>query len=258
MDKNKIINQYYDEFKVFIKENKMPLIIPVEKSSENNNMDEFAFIEKDFIRGIAVPIIYNKSLFDYNENFVKSIFFHEFTHIYDANIRFKNLNEKDFNTVIDSYSEYHASQIEMGSLIGMKNKNDVLTIASKLEIKSKVFYKNELEDIESYIITPLADITSIICQDRDAYIDLSDFEFAKQYVKLEKNIFYYYGKYDLYTKYANKNMPDLLQKNCQNFSDIISKIHNAVKTKNIEPSIYNIRNLLKNFQDNVYTYFLKR
>ena len=74
MDKNKIINQYYDEFKVFIKENKMPLIIPVEKSSENNNMDEFAFIEKDFIRGIAVPIIYNKSLFDYNENFVKSIF----------------------------------------------------------------------------------------------------------------------------------------------------------------------------------------
>lgn len=57
MDKNKIINQYYEEFKVFIKENKMPLIIPVEKSSENNNMDEFAFIEKDFIRGITVPII---------------------------------------------------------------------------------------------------------------------------------------------------------------------------------------------------------
>ena len=45
----------------------MPLIIPVEKSSENNNMDKFAFIEKDFIRGIAVPIIYNKSLFDYND-----------------------------------------------------------------------------------------------------------------------------------------------------------------------------------------------
>lgn len=138
MDKNKIINQYYDEFKVFIKENKMPLIIPVEKSSENNNMDEFAFIEKDFIRGIAVPIIYNKSLFNYNENFVKSIFFHEFTHIYDA---IKLRNNPNYNDIMCTYSEIHASYVMMQKLTDFRES---------LSFNSKICIENTTTTIKKY------------------------------------------------------------------------------------------------------------
>ena len=258
MDKNTIINQLYEEFKSFIKENNMPLIVPVEKPSNKNRIDTFAFIEKEYIRNIAVPIVYDKSLFDYNEDFIKSIFFHEFTHIYDANIRFKNLNDDDFNIVMDTYSEYHASQIEMGISLNMKNKNDIVTLSSKLKSKTNIFYRNNFEDIKTYILIPLSDIITVLCQRKGSCIDMSNDEFAKQFVKMKKNIFYYYGKYDLYIKYSEKNMPDLLIKNCPKFIDRISEIHNAVKIKNIESNIHNIKYLTKTFQNEVFEYLLKK
>lgn len=254
MDKNVLVNQYYEEFKVFIKENNMPLVIPVEKSS-NKNMGVLAFIERDYIRERAIPIVYNKTLFDYNENFIKSIFFHEFTHIYDANIKFKNLNENDFNTIMDTFSEYHASQIEMGSILGMKNKNDVLTISSKVKSKRKIFYKNELEYIESYVVIPLSDITSVICQDKGTYINMPSFEFTKQYMKIEKNIFYYYGKYDLYIKYSGRNMQDLLISNCPEFSKEINNIHKILKSKDIVNNIDSMRSAVHNFKEKYFEYF---
>lgn len=255
MNKNKIIDQFYEDFKVFMKENNMPLINAIEKS---DNSYSFAYVEKDSIHNQCVPVVYEESLFDYNEDFIKSIFFHEFTHIYDANIRFKNLNNDDFNTIMDTYSEYHASQIEMGVSLHIKNKNDIVTLSSKLKSKTGIFYRNNFEDIESYILIPLADIITVLCQQKGSCIDMSNNEFAKQFVKMKKNIFYYYGKYDLYTKYSRKNMPDLLNKNCPNFIDRISEIHNAVKSKNIESNINNIRHLTKTFQDEVFEYLLKK
>lgn len=257
MNKNKITNQFYEDFKVFIKENNMPLINAIEKPN-NNSINSFAYVEKDSIHNQCVSVIYEESLFDYNEYFIKSIFFHEFTHIYDANIKFKNLNDDDFNTVMDTYSEYHASQIEMGVSLNMKNKNDIATLSSKIKSKTNIFYRNNFEDIESYILIPLADIISVLTQERGSCIDMSDDEFAKQFVKMKKSIFYYYGKYDLYIKYSSKNMPDLLNKNCPQFMDKISEIHNAVKNKNIESNIHNIRYLEKTFQDEVFEYLLKK
>lgn len=58
-------------------------------------------------------------LFSYNDQYIKSILFHEFTHIYDTNITFKEIiNNENLISAINAYTEYHASQIEILSNIG--------------------------------------------------------------------------------------------------------------------------------------------
>lgn len=81
MNANEKINKYYDEYKNFMKISDMPLIVPVERK-EAGDYNALAYLDRDFIKGNAIPIMYMDFLFDYNESFIRSIFFHEFTHIY--------------------------------------------------------------------------------------------------------------------------------------------------------------------------------
>lgn len=244
--KEKIYN-YYDEYKKFMRVDKMPLIVPVEKH-KTHNMDSFASLDKDFIQGQGIPIIYVDSLLNYDESFIKSIFFHEFTHIYDANIKFINLDKSSLDVVMDSFSEYHASQIEMASQLGMKNKNDIFTLSGKFKTDCKMKYKEEITDIQNYILYSLADITYVLNSQQNSLSNMSDFLFEKQYIETEKRIFYYYGKYDLYIKYSGKNMPDLLLQNCPQFSKEINNIHNFAKSKDIINNIDPMKSAINDFR----------
>ena len=59
----------------------------------------------------------NKNIFQYNNNYIKSILFHEFTHLYDYINLKDSIEENDLMQIMNSYSEYHASQIELLSQI---------------------------------------------------------------------------------------------------------------------------------------------
>ena len=55
-------------------------------------------------------IVYiNPDLYCQNEDFIKMTAWHEFTHISDSIYFADNFNEKDFNTLMSSYSEFHAT-----------------------------------------------------------------------------------------------------------------------------------------------------
>lgn len=251
--KEKIYN-YYDEYKKFMRVDKMPLIVPVEKH-KTHNCDSFASLDKDFIQGQGVPIIYVDSLLNYDESFIKSIFFHEFTHIYDANIKFINLDKSSLNVVMDSFSEYHASQIEMASQLGMKNKNDVFTLSGKFKTGCKMKYKEEITDIQNYILYSLADITNVLVNPQGSFSNMPEYLFLKQYVDTERRIFYYYGKYDLYTKYSGKNMSDLLINNCSEFSKEINNIHSILKSKNVINNIDSMKFAIQDFKEKYFEHF---
>lgn len=251
--KEKIYN-YYDEYKKFMQVDKMPLIIPVERH-KNRNYDSLASLDKDFIQVHGIPVTYVDSLLNYDEQFIKSIFFHEFTHIYDANIKFINLDKESLDIVMDSFSEYHASQIEMASQTDMKSKNDIFTLSTKFRAGCKMKDKEEVTDVQNYILNPLSDIVSVLNNPRCSFSNMSEYFFLKQYLDTERRIFYYYGKYDLYIKYSGRNMQDLLISNCPEFSKEINNIHKILKSKDIVNNIDSMRSAVHNFKEKYFEYF---
>lgn len=64
--------------------------------------------------------LYNKNyilhicddLLSENKKFMKQILYHEFTHLSDS-LRFVDKSYKDFECIMQSYSEYHAAEVEM-------------------------------------------------------------------------------------------------------------------------------------------------
>lgn len=64
--------------------------------------------------------LYNKNyilhisddLMSKNRKFIKQVLYHEFTHLWDS-LQFLDKSYEDFETIMQSYSEYHAAQIEM-------------------------------------------------------------------------------------------------------------------------------------------------
>lgn len=256
MNTNGKVNQYYEQYKNFIKENNMPTIYPVIiPKSESERKNSFAYVKAELLRKNIVPIMYKESAFEYNEVFSKSIFFHEFTHIYDANFKFKDLNEEDFITVMNTYSEYHASQIEMGIQFDMKNKNDIFRLHSKIKQKNFLFYKDKIKDIKSYILVPYQEIVITLNQTKKNFSKLSNDELASLYKIIEKNIFYYYGKYDFYCKYSELKMEDMLLKSCSQFKNEISHMHNLVKSKNVTDNTNEIKLAIKKFKIEFIKYF---
>nr|DAP35475.1 MAG TPA: peptidase [Caudoviricetes sp.] len=254
MNANEKINKYYDEYKNFMKISDMPLIVPVERK-EAGDYNALAYLDRDFIKGNAIPIMYMDFLFDYNESFIRSIFFHEFTHIYDANKSFENLDESEINIAIDSFSEYHASQIEMASQLGMKNKNDIFALSRKFKTGCKMMCKEESMDIQNYILCSLADITNVLMSPQYSFSNKPNYLFEKEYSDIERRIFYYYGKYDLYNKYSGKNMPDLLISNCPEFSKEINNIHDVLKSKDFVNNIDSMKAAIDDFQKLYFEYF---
>lgn len=74
---NKIQN-FYNEYKVFINRREMPKIVPNFDMSDSI-LDSLAYIDRDDIRGENIPIYINTNLFKYPKQYYKSILFHEFT-----------------------------------------------------------------------------------------------------------------------------------------------------------------------------------
>ena len=66
-------------------------------------------------------LIINPKLFDQNENFIKSVLYHEFTHMYDST-KFLSLDEKSYKKLMQIYSEIHATEIETNVVISTQNK----------------------------------------------------------------------------------------------------------------------------------------
>lgn len=109
------------------------------------NIINFSTVNSNVLASVEInPLYYNKIvnlnvsidntiLLKYNTAFV---LFHEYTHIKDS-IKFCNQSKDDFNIIMTTYSEFHASQIEMDLIL---NSIKILPIT----IHSKVSTANEI------------------------------------------------------------------------------------------------------------------
>ena len=109
---NKIYN-YYEEYKKFMNITEIPNI-EIILNTENHPTDSTAFVE--ITSDITLHI--DSDVFTYNENYIRGILFHEFTHVYDY-VRLKD--KENFKDILGTWSEYHASQIELLANLGYAN-----------------------------------------------------------------------------------------------------------------------------------------
>ena len=236
------IQDFYNEYKVFINRREMPKIVPNFDMSDSI-LDSLAYIDRDDIRGESIPIYINTNLFKYPKQYYESILFHEFTHIYDANIIFKDEDDETFSSLISSYSEFHASQVEILCNIGY---NRAYNINHKFRMSTKLYYKDEIMDVDHYLLPPLADATAVLEHDRYDFIMLPNNEFVEKYVLVQNNIMYYLGKYNVCEKFGDSN-PHNFFKEFNVFEADVLKMYDSLKNKKYADIINDVNNFMLHY-----------
>lgn len=111
---------WYNEFSTFIN-HQMPLLNGILFDiKEDNNINAKVQIQELELKKYIIHV--NKRMINYLDNYNKAILFHEFTHIYDYLTCPPNINKKTF---LNSYSECHASSIELSILLSINYRQTV-------------------------------------------------------------------------------------------------------------------------------------
>ena len=232
----------YKEYKLFmnIKEGVLPQIFPITHEQEHS----LAHICEDDIGTEPMNIYYKDELFKYNETYIKSILFHEFTHIYDGISLKSKVNDIQFSTFMALYSEYHASQIELLCNLGYKNIKSI----KKIDLSQVVLsYENEKIDINSYLAIPMSNASLIIDKPSDAYYNLPCDEYFAKYKEFEVKTMYYLGKKNICFTVSTTPRADITKKIYQNFYPYISNIETDILNKNINLLCVHRKQLWENF-----------
>lgn len=242
---NKILNNY-EEYKLFmdLQGQTLPKLIPIIET--DNMLPTFAYVNADEITSEKVNIYCSPKLFIYPKRFQKSKLFHEFTHILDYLNLSTKYNEDELYKILSTYSEYHASQIELACNIGFKNIHTLHKI--NLD-KTYVATEEGIALIENDYIKPIADALVIINKTVDAYLDLSCEKYYTYFKKFEANTMYYLGKQNFCSKFSIKQIPNITQQNYMDFYPCLSSIENSIKNKEFDklPSLEKL--LFKKFYE---------
>lgn len=96
----------------------------------------------------------NMEAFALNDTYLKSILYHEFTHIYDS-LMFKNKTIDEYKNILSYYSEIHSSYIEMKSRIkeisnSIYVQDEKIAIPMDMHIQQK--YLNIKKEWSNYIV----------------------------------------------------------------------------------------------------------
>ena len=228
---NEYIKKCYMDFIDFmgIQNKKLPQINPVINTNENNTAP-IAFVNTDEISYPVTNVYYNLKLFTYNQEYIKTILFHEFTHMLDyLTCKSEFLNENDFIAFMSLYSEYHASKIELACNVGCKNFQS----KPKMDIKETfVIHKNTTCSIENTYLEPMASALTIIDKPSNAYFNLAIDDYYRKYKNFEAYTMYFLGKRDFCMIISTKPFPDILEKQYGEFSSYITNILQCIRTKN--------------------------
>lgn len=149
MDKK--IQEYYSEYKKFINVTRLPNIITIIKDDTKDIFSSYAYVDRDCLNETPIPLYISCQLFAYKEQFYKSILYHEFTHICDWAVTLKNMDITQATKLMSTYSEFHASQIELLCNLGY---NRAFNIFEKFDICSKLQEENKIVDVNHYLVTP--------------------------------------------------------------------------------------------------------
>ena len=215
LDANDKINKLLKQYETFI-DNNIPDVNVEIIETENR----FAYFEFEELLDNKNLLYLNEVLFQYDDEFVKSIIFHELTHLYDFYSMRDSFDDVTLCRLMLTQSEYNASQIEILSQI----YNSLTGIKQRVNKFKKIIYENELQNINECIIPPLASALSIIESDKSRYRTLSIQEFSKIYSNTERYMIYYFGKLDACNKYVQGGVVDLFKKE-EPFYNELNQLH---------------------------------
>lgn len=224
---HKILN-FYEEYKIYmdLKEDFLPKLIPI--IEDINILPTLAHVNSDEITTENANLYYSSKLLEFSEQFQKSKFFHEFTHILDYVILSKEYDLKDLDIILCTYSEYHASQIELACNVGFRN----IHAFHKINLdKTYVATETGTTKIQNDYLKPMADALCIIDKPSDIYLNLSCEDYFGYFKKFEANTMYYLGKQNFCSKFSLKRIPNITCKSYGDFYPYISNIENCIKNK---------------------------
>lgn len=224
-----------------ITKEELPIINPI--INDDGNAMILAYVNADEILQSTVNLYINSKLFTYDKKYQKSKLFHEFTHIFDANKLLGNYPYKIMECLLSTYSEYHASQIELAYNIGAKSINTL----PKIDIhKTYVAYENKVVEVSTDFLQPLADAICIIDKNRMAYFSLKPSEYYRKYLVFRTKSMYYLGKRGLCDMISMKQIPDTT-KHLKTFSSYIRKMEHCIKIKDFDGLLIAEKRLMAHF-----------
>lgn len=240
----KYIQEQYQYYKRFMGNVKLPNIKPILNTDSSITGGTLAHVNSDDIRKNLISIYFSRELFEYNEQYYKSKLYHEFTHIYDANIIFNEiLDIEKFDKLMSSYSEFHASQVE---LLSCFNYDSIDNINPKFDINSMIYEKNELMDINDYLLHCFVTPCMILEKERTDYMQLNKHEYNVKYVLAQKTLMYYLGKYSVCDMYS-KGHPYYLFDKLKQFEIDAKILYISLKRKMFDEVLTNVENFMNHF-----------
>lgn len=246
----KTIYKFYEEYKIFINSATLP---DIKIEIIDNDEDAFSYFHMDDLEVQKYILYVKESLFDYNEKFTKSILFHEFTHLYDFLQYTKIFSKEDTRLLMNYCSEYNASKTEL--LCQLYNTNlDEIKVKKKLT--KTLWYKQNNEQVNNYIMYPLADLLAIIEDDHNDMKNISGHEFAKRFVRSEQFAVYYFGKLDACKQYIQGTVLDMF-KSTYPFYDNFNDLHNILNSKSNSTveKIIALKEWTETYKNTYYKYF---
>lgn len=208
----------------------LPDINPISQNSnnKNNGKSPYAYIDDGEIGDNPINLYYSQILCDCHKTFQKAILFHEFTHIYDETIFWSIYDKKELSSIMATYSEYHAAQIELACKVGFRSIHSCYKINLS---KTYVYAQNKKIKIEIDYIHPVSDALTIVEQPSDSYINLDEYDYFLNYKIFEAKTMYYLGKKNFCQKYSLKKISDMTSTWYKEFYPFVRDIENIINDK---------------------------
>ncbi len=238
----KFVLEIYDEYKEFIGVDKrlFPKINPVRVDSEvdEHNLVTPAYVSFDNLVGECADVYFSIDIFNYHERARNSIFYHEFTHIFDANVTLRNFSDRDRFMFIRTYSEFNAARIEMLYNIGFDRLSDVNNMNPFLRT---AYYCHKEVPVSTYVSKPIDAIRQIIKVDSSKYSNLSEEKYMRIYKIFHNETMYYLGYKYVYESLFRQKPYKMELAVFGQFYETILEIENHLKNRNlpmlIEPEL---------------------
>ena len=191
----------------------------------------YAYINGDEIDNNPRNLYYNVNLNQKREDFVKAILFHEFTHLLDEAVLSKQYFGKEYDIIMSTYSEYHASQIELACKVGFKNIHSLHKINLS---KTIVPCEDKTQNIQDDYIQPMSDASIIIDKPQGYYYNLSAEKYYETYKIFSTKTMYYLGKNNFCKKFSQNKIADITASIYGEFYPLIHEIEKCILNKNYD------------------------
>lgn len=146
-----MIKEIKETYKIFVKNHNLPTT----EFIEVENLKPLAQVNCNDLYNRKYVMYYRKDFEKYNQAYINSILYHEFTHILDsiAILNAEKINYEDFETIMDIFSEIHASAEEM----------NVLFFSESIEptLNKNIMHK-EIISLKSFLDQTLGHVNNIL------------------------------------------------------------------------------------------------